>query len=178
MSAGTNGIWCVISLPTTPAVAAIAVMPSELPMVTRTGMPTTTTRSGTSRNPPPAPTNPAARPTPPATTAIRSGLNLIVASAGAGSSSPPGSRIRTAPTVARIAKTTSSHVSSTHFDARAPTNEPAMPAKPPIMVSCKLIARCRRCARKPDTAATNTSAIVTPTTSLTASWPTPSSGGT
>src|SRR2546428_499020 len=71
---GSSGIWPVTSLPTKPAVAASAVIASELPIVTRIGTPTTTRSSGTRRNAPPAPTRPAATPTPPETIAERPDL--------------------------------------------------------------------------------------------------------
>ena len=74
-SDGTSGTWPVTILPTKPAVAASAVMASELPIVMRIGTPTTTMRSGTSRKAPPAPTRPAATPTPAQTTIAFGRLN-------------------------------------------------------------------------------------------------------
>src|SRR2546426_488608 len=121
-----------MSLPTKPAVAAIAVIPSELPIAIRTGTPTTTIRSGTSTNPPPAPTAPAASPTPPATTAVRSGGDRRVAPPAARPPVPPGPLPPAAPPIPRSPeKKAPRNPTPTRVAASERVTRPAAPARAP-----------------------------------------------
>src|SRR5438128_1506818 len=176
-SAGTSGTWCVASLPTTPAVAAAAVIASEEPMVTRIGTPTTTSRSGINSQAPPAPTKPAATPTPPAMTAVREALYSLSSAGTPRSSGGSGRNIRPKAMATITAKMISSNESGTSLDATAPISDPAAMAAPPTRARRQFTARWRPWAIIPDTAATNTWTIETPATILTSNASKPSRGG-
>ena len=162
----------------TPAVAASAVIASELPIVTRMGTPTTTSSSGTRRKAPPAPTRPAAKPTPPATVAVSVRLYSRSSAGAATSGCGAGTNISTHASVTMSAKTMSSHISWIQSDAIAPAREVAAIARPPVAARRALTARRRPCAMTPETAAMKTCTIVIAATSLTSKPPMPSSGGT
>ena len=172
-----SGTCPVATLPTTPAVAASAVIASELPMVIRIGRPTTTMSSGTSRNAPPAPTRPAAVPTAAQTSSALGQLNVDLVG---------GDR-----RVDRLGRDDEQRERGQRHDAEDEQQEPivdvlggdgageraAAMVSPPSTARSRRTARRRRWTMKPDTAATKTCTIVTAATVLTSSAPTPSSGG-
>src|SRR5882762_5179541 len=132
---GASGIWAVTSLPRKPDEAATATIASELPIVTRIDTSTMTRKSGTSRNPPPAPTRPAARPMTPATPAARHRLKLTGASPSRAASPPAPTNTSAAAPVTMSAKTVSNARSLASFEARAPMNDPTAIAAPPTQTS-------------------------------------------
>ena len=118
-------------------------MASEVPMLSRIGMRSTPTSTGTRRNAPPAPMSPATKPTDPQRAITVTRLKATVARSSPAGGSAGEMNISGRAIVVMRAKMARSARPDTRDDRSAPSRDPTAIAGPPVRARPRCTSACR-----------------------------------